>query len=607
VTAHSHAGLDVAFGSILAADLVRAADEVDALEREVIEQRQAQAEIDASRLGRYAAAVRQMRSSPLGFVRASRRLLRAAGAPARVGTALTPRRPELRFRDSPSAGPLAEVDPQSLPTGLLRGAKGVVLLSRRQGALHAAYACTPGASRTVPLGHPISVTTLSADGSAVLISFTMSVQAAGSAFIRVDWLDADGVQIGSARCGARSRSHRLVVPEGAKSLQLSLRVKGSGVALVNELRLSLAGSSGAVPLPAARADEPIAVSRSAQPVRLSLVAPLYNVEPYIGDLLSSIEQQEPGPYELDVVLVDDGSTDRTPSIVREWIARMAEVNPAVAVRLMQQENAGPSAAKNAGLDVAGGDYVSFPDGDDVLETSYLRDVSEFIVSTGAQVPMVDMPIAWWAEGQPLTTATAMMPAKYAAGSRVVELSDEPGYIKTHSHSAFFRRDQLVAADLRFPTGIHSSEDMLFCAGFLASLGQPQLAVVDGARYLYRRRSEGEQLSNAVWSKPEWIVEKMRHGYLPLIERASDDGELPRWLCSFLLYDYRWMLEKLGGPGVMDWPLSTRREILELVRAGLAYIPHDAIDAYAVGPMPEGVRRKLHILKDRDWTPPAEAD
>ncbi|MEU4384630.1 glycosyltransferase [Promicromonospora sp. NPDC023805] len=95
---------------------------------------------------------------------------------------------------------------------------------------------------------------------------------------------------------------------------------------------------------------------------LSVVVPIYDVEHYLDACLASLHRQT---YpEVEVVLVDDGSTDASSAIAERWASECGW-------KLVVQENLGLSAARNAGVDHASGDLLAFCDADDVVvETAY---------------------------------------------------------------------------------------------------------------------------------------------------------------------------------------------------------------------------------------------
>lgn len=92
---------------------------------------------------------------------------------------------------------------------------------------------------------------------------------------------------------------------------------------------------------------------------ISVIVPCYNVAPYLERCINSVVNQT--YHNLDIILVDDGSTDDTGRVCD----RLAQTDNRI--RVVHKENGGLSDARNAGIDVAQGDFLSFVDGDDYLE------------------------------------------------------------------------------------------------------------------------------------------------------------------------------------------------------------------------------------------------
>ncbi len=101
-------------------------------------------------------------------------------------------------------------------------------------------------------------------------------------------------------------------------------------------------------------------------MRLSVVVPVYNVEPYLRKCVDSLLDQDLTEDEYEIVLVDDGSTDQCGAICDAYASR----HPHVVV--LHQPNGGLSAARNSGIDMARGNYVMFVDSDDSLEPKVLK-------------------------------------------------------------------------------------------------------------------------------------------------------------------------------------------------------------------------------------------
>ena len=110
---------------------------------------------------------------------------------------------------------------------------------------------------------------------------------------------------------------------------------------------------------------------------ISLVVPVYNVEKYVKKCVESIMHQT-YPH-IEIILVDDGSTDASGHILDE-LAKEDE-----RVRVVHQKNAGVSSARNQGLEIAGGEYIMFVDGDDYIEPDYAEYFNKLLESTGADM------------------------------------------------------------------------------------------------------------------------------------------------------------------------------------------------------------------------------
>lgn len=97
-----------------------------------------------------------------------------------------------------------------------------------------------------------------------------------------------------------------------------------------------------------------------QETLLSVIIPVYNVEEYLAKCVDSILNQT--YRNLEVILVNDGSKDGSGSICDDFVQKDSRV------RVIHKENGGLSSARNAGMDAAKGEYISFIDSDDWIET-----------------------------------------------------------------------------------------------------------------------------------------------------------------------------------------------------------------------------------------------
>lgn len=100
---------------------------------------------------------------------------------------------------------------------------------------------------------------------------------------------------------------------------------------------------------------------------VSVIIPVYNVAPYLREALDSVVRQT--YRNLDVIIVDDGSTDGSEAICEEYLS-----DPRV--RVIHQGNRGLSNARNRGLDLAGGEYIAFLDPDDAYDPEFAERMLE---------------------------------------------------------------------------------------------------------------------------------------------------------------------------------------------------------------------------------------
>ena len=110
---------------------------------------------------------------------------------------------------------------------------------------------------------------------------------------------------------------------------------------------------------------------------VSVIVPVYKVEPYLDRCVASIlAQTYPN---LEVILVDDGSPDNCPALCDAWAQRDARI------RVIHKKNGGQSDARNVGLDAASGAYISFVDSDDYIAENFIETL--FMICSMSTTPI----------------------------------------------------------------------------------------------------------------------------------------------------------------------------------------------------------------------------
>lgn len=111
--------------------------------------------------------------------------------------------------------------------------------------------------------------------------------------------------------------------------------------------------------------------------KVSLIIPVYNVEAYLRKSLDSAVNQTLDDFEI--IAVNDGSTDSSYEILKEYENKYDNF------RVINQKNGGLSAAKNAGIKIAKGEYIAFLDSDDYLDKNFLETLYNMAVNNNAEI------------------------------------------------------------------------------------------------------------------------------------------------------------------------------------------------------------------------------
>ncbi|PKT71141.1 glycosyltransferase [Streptomyces populi] len=208
-----------------------------------------------------------------------------------------------------------------------------------------------------------------------------------------------------------------------------------------------------------------------------MIVPAYNAMPELTDCITSAMEQTIGPDQLEIIAVNDGSTDGT----GKELDRLAALCPSL--RVIHQENSGTAAVpRNVALDVARGDYVFFLDSDDYLGPDALRRMVAMADENGTDVVLGKM-VSVGGRGVPTAVFRNTQPR--------TDIFSSAAY-STLGCWKLFRRSLLERLNLRFPP-FRNTEDKPFTA--TAYLNADGISVVaDYDCYYHRNRANGNNLT-----------------------------------------------------------------------------------------------------------------
>lgn len=209
---------------------------------------------------------------------------------------------------------------------------------------------------------------------------------------------------------------------------------------------------------------------------ISVIVPVYNTEAYLSNCIESILSQSFTDFEI--LLVDDGSKDRSGAICDEYAAKDSRV------RVFHKENGGVSSARNLALEKAKGEWVCFVDSDDCLCFGGLQELYEGISD------QVDLVMAGFVEATPPVDGIEFVPGerKMVAREKVMmSMFNNPDRVfEGYTWAKLFRRDLIVKENITFNPAIFIKEDTLFVVTYLC-LSDKKVSVSDAQVYYYIKR------------------------------------------------------------------------------------------------------------------------
>lgn len=309
----------------------------------------------------------------------------------------------------------------------------------------------------------------------------------------------------------------------------------------------------------------------------SVIMAVYNVEAYLEEAVESLIQQDYGFDHIQLILVDDGSPDNSGKICDTYQKKYPDN-----IFVLHQENAGVSAARNAGLELATGTYLNFMDSDDKLERNAMSEVKKFFDTHGDETDVVSIPLRFF-DGQ--EGDSHPQNKKFRDGNRVIDLSQENA-TQLSCSSSFLKRQFLK--DIRFDVRLAYAEDAKTLALYFLQ-NTATLGVVGTTHYLYRKRStgSGSAIQNSARTAKSYLP-VIDFFHYEILEKLS--GPLPHFVQVMMAYDLQWRFKPSHIPhGVLT--KEEEQEYIQKLYGLLQYLDDDVILAL------ENIndRLKCHLL------------
>ena len=261
------------------------------------------------------------------------------------------------------------------------------------------------------------------------------------------------------------------------------------------------------------------IKEQQEKILVSVIIPVYNVELYLEECLNSVISQSYS--NIEIILVDDGSTDRSASICEHY----SKIDDRIVV--IHKKNGGLSSARNAGLDVAKGNYILFVDSDDFIAKVMIMDMILATVEYGYQ--MVVSPIT--SEKEKLTSGGTTSRCEKTPEAILYSFLAEKEITTSASGKLY---SSALWENIRFPEGLIFED---FATIYKTVIKCEKICVINSSYYYYRPNPTG--ITGAAFSEKKMDYYTVTHrlqqdlimlGYDTLM--SSLDNRTVRYSISF---------------------------------------------------------------------------
>lgn len=291
---------------------------------------------------------------------------------------------------------------------------------------------------------------------------------------------------------------------------------------------------------------------------LSIIVPVYNVEKYLKQCLDSLLSQEYDSYEI--ILVDDGSEDKSSLICDEYAKRFPKVV------VIHQANRGVSDARNRGILTARGKYIAFVDADDFVSPEMYKRLIEVLESSKSDIVCCEMDY-YNETGSKIKGGNTSLPQSMTGKEFTAHIFDQPKTVTGRVYNKVYYRDKVIEL---FDESLHICEDLLFVVNYCIRC--ESASYVNEAYYHIRERDDSLSRSGRI------AVEKgqeVRRKIISLLEKkdaALRDLAESDYLDSCILYMrdndtlFRTYVRENMGKVLMNTKLSFKLKAAYLIKA-----------------------------------------
>lgn len=272
----------------------------------------------------------------------------------------------------------------------------------------------------------------------------------------------------------------------------------------------------------------------------TVVSAVYNVEKYLDDYFKSLVNQSLSfKRHIQLILVDDGSTDDSANIIKKWQEKYPNN-----ITYLYKKNGGQASARNLGMQYAHTDWVAFVDPDDFVDINYFKFLDSSILKNPKSKMFVTN-LKFYNETQKLVKDNHPLKFRFN-NKKSIDVINLDKNINLSASSTFFSRKIIEANSISFNDCVKPNfEDGKFIADYLFYIIDDKVSFVKDSVYFYRKRGDHTSTLDTSWQKKEKFIDVFIYGFIPMLKMYKENlGFVPKNIQNTALYDMNWYIQYL---------------------------------------------------------------
>jgi|26BtaG_2_1085354.scaffolds.fasta_scaffold00728_2 glycosyltransferase involved in cell wall biosynthesis len=262
----------------------------------------------------------------------------------------------------------------------------------------------------------------------------------------------------------------------------------------------------------------------------TVVSAVYNVENYLEDYLKSLTNQSLSfNKHIHLILIDDGSTDNSASIIKNWQKKYPKN-----ITYLHKYNEGQASARNLGLKYVKSKWVTFIDPDDKIDINYFHNI-DWAISRNSSAKILNTYIKFLSENGQAVIDKHPLKNRFTADIVCLPFNKIDCYINLSAASTFFDYSLIKDNKLQFDEKLKISfEDAKFIFNYMSYLDYGDLLYVTKSIYFYRKHDCSTTAKS--WKDERKYIDTFKYGYLDSLEIFRNKPELELLIKKTVLYD-----------------------------------------------------------------------